>query len=900
MNVAKTLSLLTLSLVSVFSARGAGDVLMVVQNPVSPGANDAAMKGRLVSFGFNVVLKGDSASATADANGKVLVLVSSSVGSGNVNKKFRDVAVPVLNTERAIQDDMLMTLNETDSPPGHGQAAANQTDIIITDSTHPLAGGLPDGQVTVVTAPNSTFNWGEPATSAQVVARLADGSDHPCIYGYTNGALLIDGTTRAPARRVFLYQGDSGLAMADANGIALFDAAVAWALNVATLGTPPTVSLTQPANGASFAAGSDISLQAAASDAETSVTRVEFYAGTNRLGESTSGSPFTFTWTNAPAGRHNLTARAFDTSGASGISTPVKVVVGTPPPLIVMVVGNPAGLTTGETALRSRLVSFGYDVALVSDTASSTNDAIGAALIVTSSTVTSANVGAKFQNVAVPVLNWENGLQDDLLMTGQLPNSDYGESFEQTSVLITDASHPLAGGLSVGEHTVTTAPMTFSWGYPQNALGTAAIVATLSDGSGFPCIYGYDSGALLADGVTRAPARRVQIFLQDNTYSVIAPDGSRLVDAALAWALNRSSLGIPPTVTLVQPLSGAKFAAGANVSLLANASDADGSVAKVEFFAGDSLLGQATSGPSYSITWSNAPVGIHHLTAKATDNTGFTAVSDAAVIVVGEPPPHILFVVGNPGAPNISDLGMKARLESSGSVVTMVGDAASAASDAVGHKLVVISASVTSGNVGDKFQNSTLPVINMEHGLEDNFLMTLDSTSDHGEVYGQTSINITNAAHPLAAGLDVGNHIVATTPDRNFTWGLPAPNATIVATTSEGYPCIFAYDKGELLIDGTTLAPERRINFFLGDNAFTVMNATGVALFDAAVNWALPQAPRFNPPVVQSGMITVSWAGSGKLETAGTPTGVWSEIVGATSPFSTNTTAAARFFRLRQ
>src|SRR5512133_2000745 len=112
MNLRRTLLILTMALTPVCSAFAAGDVLMVVQNPVSPGANDVAMKNRLLSFGFNAVLKGDSASSAADANGKVLVLISSSVGSGNISGKFRDVRVPVLNTERAVQDEMLMTLNE--------------------------------------------------------------------------------------------------------------------------------------------------------------------------------------------------------------------------------------------------------------------------------------------------------------------------------------------------------------------------------------------------------------------------------------------------------------------------------------------------------------------------------------------------------------------------------------------------------------------------------------------------------------------------------------------------------------------------------------------------------------------------------------------------------------------
>lgn len=893
MNTKRILLLSAVCLTPAVSALAAGDVLMVVANPTTPSANDAAMKARLEAFGFNVVLKEASASQTSDANGKVLVLTSASVNSGNVSTKFRDVAVPILNTERALQDEYLMTLNE---PTGHGQTPLGQVDIVITDSSNPLAAGLGPGVVTVTTTP-TPFTWGVPNENAQVVATLNDGSGHPCIYGYTNGAVLIDGVTHAPARRVELYQADEGLSLANSNGVALFDAAVAWALNVPSLGTPPTVTLTQPANGATFAAGANINLEAAATDAETSVTRVEFYAGTTKLGEVTSGTgTFAFTWTNAPTGRYNLSAKAFDTSGASGISSPVTVIVGTPPPQVVMVVGDPNALTSGEAGLEARLASFGYGVVLVDDNQSSTNDAIGTALILISSTVNSGTVGTTYQQVTVPIINWENGLQDDLLMTGPLPNVDFGFADGQTEIYV-HAGHPLAGGLSEGVHQVTTSPSTFAWGYPQNMFGTPTIVAELNDGSGLPCIYAYDAGALLANGSTPAPARRVQLFLSDDTFSLLTSDGVKLVDAALAWALN-TTLGTPPTVSLTQPASGATFAAGSDIMLSADANDSDGTVTNVQFLVDGSLVGQDATSP-YSVTWSNVPAGIYRITAKATDNNGYAADSAATTIVVGQPTPHILFVVGNATAPNISDQKMKSHLESAGYVVTVVGDAASAASDAVGHKLVIISGSVASGNVGDKFRDIALPVINMEHELDDNFLMT---DTNHAEVYGQTSIDITDEAHPLAGGLTNGTYTVATTPDRIFIWGVPAADAAIVATTSDTnhYPCIFGYDKGDLLIDGTTPAPERRVHFFVGDNTYTVMNATGVRLFDAAVKWALPMPPKFNPIVAELGNITVSWVGFGTLQSAQSLLGPWVAVPNPANPFTTNMTGSALFFRIQQ
>ncbi|MBN6149574.1 chitinase [Xanthomonas sp. AmX2] len=94
----------------------------------------------------------------------------------------------------------------------------------------------------------------------------------------------------------------------------------------------------------------------------------------------------------------------------------------------------------------------------------------------------------------------------------------------------------------------------------------------------------------------------------------------------------------PPTVALTAPASGASFSSGAAITVSANAADADGSIAKVEFFRGATSLGSDTSAP-YGVTWSNASAGSHQLTAVATDNQGANATSAArSITVIGTPP----------------------------------------------------------------------------------------------------------------------------------------------------------------------------------------------------------------------------------------------------------------------
>jgi hypothetical protein len=88
-----------------------------------------------------------------------------------------------------------------------------------------------------------------------------------------------------------------------------------------------------------------------------------------------------------------------------------------------------------------------------------------------------------------------------------------------------------------------------------------------------------------------------------------------------------------PSVLIISPSQNSQFVQGNNISITANATDVKGSIAKVEFYRGTTLLGTDTTAP-YSFAWTNLPVGAHSLTARATDNRGATTVSAAVTINV--------------------------------------------------------------------------------------------------------------------------------------------------------------------------------------------------------------------------------------------------------------------------
>jgi hypothetical protein len=101
----------------------------------------------------------------------------------------------------------------------------------------------------------------------------------------------------------------------------------------------------------------------------------------------------------------------------------------------------------------------------------------------------------------------------------------------------------------------------------------------------------------------------------------------------------------PPSVSMTSPASGATYTAPATIPLAAAASDSDGTVARVDFYSGGTLLATDATAP-YTYSWTGVPAGSYSLTAVARDNAGGTTVSsDRTVsVVAGGLPTHVIFV----------------------------------------------------------------------------------------------------------------------------------------------------------------------------------------------------------------------------------------------------------------
>ena len=89
----------------------------------------------------------------------------------------------------------------------------------------------------------------------------------------------------------------------------------------------PSVSIVEPAHNSTFTAPADIAIIADAADPDGSVALVEFYAGTDKIGEDADGAPYVLDWNSVPAGTYDLSVRATDDHGAQTLSPTITVVV---------------------------------------------------------------------------------------------------------------------------------------------------------------------------------------------------------------------------------------------------------------------------------------------------------------------------------------------------------------------------------------------------------------------------------------------------------------------------------------------------------------------------------------------------------------------------------------------
>jgi thermitase len=189
-------------------------------------------------------------------------------------------------------------------------------------------------------------------------------------------------------------------------------------------------------------------------------------------------------------------------------------------------------LNSGDSAFKSRLESMGYTVTVKNQNAIA-SDATGKDVVVISSSVDDEIVMAKFRDVTIPVVTWEEYLFDNMRFNGGYEETDNYSTYEtETKVRMTNSTHPLAAGYT-GDVTAFNAVNEMAWSKLTSASG-AIKVATLTGDSTKAVIFGFDKGAQMS-GMT-APARRVGIF-HNYWGAAHTTQGWNFFDAAVTWAV---------------------------------------------------------------------------------------------------------------------------------------------------------------------------------------------------------------------------------------------------------------------------------------------------------------------------------------------------------------------------
>ncbi|MGN6642765.1 MAG: Ig-like domain-containing protein, partial [Verrucomicrobiota bacterium] len=170
-------------------------------------------------------------------------------------------------------------------------------------------------------APNAFFS--EPATIA--LAAMITGNGNPIRQmDFYAGSNRIVSITSPPYTYTWagVSQGIYALRAAalDVTGLSSTSSVV-----TVTVGTPVTVTLIEPTNQSNFAVAETLNLKATASSSNGPI-RIEFFDGTNKLGESAS-NPGVLAWQVTTAGTHSLTAKLTDGFGQVATSPPVLIQV---------------------------------------------------------------------------------------------------------------------------------------------------------------------------------------------------------------------------------------------------------------------------------------------------------------------------------------------------------------------------------------------------------------------------------------------------------------------------------------------------------------------------------------------------------------------------------------------
>jgi len=419
---------------------------------------------------------------------------------------------------------------------------------------------------------------------------------------YADGALI--GTASAPPYTLSwnpYAQGTFAITAVATDNLGL--TATSAAVQISTVpDAPPTVSITAPAAGSSYKVGTVIPISATATDDGT-VTEVDFFANGGTIGRATA-PPYSINWTPNAGGNYTITAIALDDGGLQTQSAPVQVTVTMDVNITAPAAG--ASFKLGSTVPVSATAADGANTVLKID-------------FYANGTLVGTATSAPYS------INWTPSSGGNVTLTAVAKDN---AGFVTTSApiqitVVADApptvsvTAPAVGAiLRLGQAQIVSANAA-------DSDGTIAKVDFYANGS----LIGTSTGAPYSVSWTPSTSGSVALTAK-------ATDNAGLTTTSAAVSVTADAT---PQVNLASPANGATFVTGQSVSVSASASDNDGTIAKVIFYANGASIGTATAAP-FSVTWpGSTTAGTFTFTAIATDNLGLATTSTPVQITVNPP-----------------------------------------------------------------------------------------------------------------------------------------------------------------------------------------------------------------------------------------------------------------------
>jgi len=175
-----------------------------------------------------------------------------------------------------------------------------------------------------------------------------------------------------------------------------------------------------------------------------------------------------------------------------------------------------------------------------------------------------------------------------------------------------------------------------------SATAPASIVisASAADSDGSIASVVFKNGTSVINTDTTYPYSYIWTGVGAGSYviSAVATDnaGASSSTPAVTVSVNGSS-NVSPSVSLTAPGNGSTANVSTLFTLAANASDTDGGVSNVKFYANGALVATDATAP-YSANWSTSTPGSYAIQAIATDSANATAASGSASVTVQVPP----------------------------------------------------------------------------------------------------------------------------------------------------------------------------------------------------------------------------------------------------------------------